>query len=381
MPALDTVLNGRIEALHKAHRQRRLHAVTPLGQARVEKDGRTLISFSGNDYFGLSQHAGVRAAAIEAIERYGAGAGASRLVCGNGPLYGELEAALAEEKRTQGTCVLGSGYLANLAAIATLAGPGDLILSDRLSHASLLDAARLSGARFTRFRHNDMADLRRLLAKRAQYRYCLIVTESVFSMDGDCAPLPEIAALAAEHDSWLVCDDAHGLGIVEPDALPCPVIHIGTLSKGLGAYGGYIAGSATLMAYLHTAARPLIYSTALPPPVLAAALAALRILQGDAALRERPLALARLFARKAGLKEPQSPIVPVILGDAARTLEAAAALEEAGYLVAAIRPPTVPEGTSRLRFSFSALHGEGEVEALSLALKKIIGRPPLHKPA
>lgn len=332
------------------------------------------ISFASNDYLGLSQHPEVKEAAIRAIENYGVGAGASRLVTGNHPLYAELEALLAKMKGTEAACVFASGFATNLGVITALMGKEDVVLFDRLAHASLIDGVMLSGATWLRFKHNDVEDCARLLAaSRSKYRRCLIVTETVFSMDGDCAPVDELAVLAEKHDAWLLADDAHGLGVLKPDTRhPKPHLQTGTLSKSVGALGGYVCGSRALIEYLHSAARSLIYSTALPPSMLAAAITALKIIQQDDALRAAPLRHAQFFCSQLGLPQPSSAIVPLILGEEARALDAAQRLLEAGFIVSAIRPPTVPPGTSRLRFTFSALHREEDIERLC-ALIRVAG--------
>ena len=293
----------------------------------MERGGRRLVSFSCNDYLNLTQHPRVKQAAIAAVERYGTGAGASRLVTGNHPLLGELEARLARLKGTQAACVFGSGYLANTGIIPALIGAEDLILIDELAHACLWAGARLAGARCSRSVTTTCAHAEALLAEhRARHPRALIATEGVFSMDGDLAPLGELAALAHRYDAWLLIDDAHGLGVVgggrgssfAGTAAHADVpLQMGTLSKAIGGYGGYLCASAPVIDLIRNRARTLIYSTGLPPAVVAAAIAALDIIEHDPALCALPLAKARLFTRAAGLPEAQSPIVPVIIGDAA----------------------------------------------------------------
>jgi len=372
MPALDDMLTQKIAVLESKQAKRSLRSDAPVEGAVVLRDGRRLVSFSGNDYLGLSQHEVVKDAAARALAKYGAGAGASRLVTGNNPLYDELEQALAVLKHTADACVFGSGYLANLGTIPALVGRGDLILADKLIHACMLDAARLSGATVMRFAHNNVAHCRMLLqSARAEHHNCIILTETVFSMDGDRAPMRALKLLASEFDAWLMCDDAHAIGVLPSDKASEADIVMGTLSKAAGSYGGYVCGSATLIEYLKTAARSLIYSTALPPATLAASAAAIGIIGAQPQLVAKPMARAWQFGQALGLADAQSAIVPLMLETNERALKAASQLEEQGFLVAAIRPPTVPENTARLRFAFSALHEEAQVEALAVSVKKL----------
>lgn len=337
---------------------------------RAEK---SLISFSSNDYLGLSQHPEVIKAAVETTHQYGTGAGASRLVTGNHPLYAELEATLAHWKKSEACLVFGSGYLANLGVIPALVGKGDGIFADRLVHASLLDGARLSGADILRCTHNNMEHLESLLkTHRTTYRHCLILVESVYSMDGDCAPLDLLSSLAKHYDAWLMVDDAHGLGMFahDQDIYAKVDIYMGTLSKALGGYGGYICGSQTLINYLLTTARSFIYTTGLPPSVIASALAALRMIESEPEIAKKPLQKAKLFTDLLNLPEAQSCIVPLILHEEERVLAASDTLEKERFLVTAIRPPTVPPGTARLRFAFSALHKEEDIRRLAAIITR-----------
>lgn len=359
------------------------------------KNGRRLLNFSDNDYLGLSFYPQVIQAAQEALTTYGAGAGASRLVTGNHPLYTQLEQELAQYKGTEDALVFGSGFLANLGVINGLIPQEDVILADRLIHASLVDAIKLSGVKFQRYRHNDMQHLRQLLEKSA--RCCWIITESVFSMDGDLAPLAEIQALAEEFGAMIIVDDAHGFGVLNPftsplasrvrerevSETPSPeialrqfrplpegevrrIIWTGTFSKAAGSYGGYVCTTKAQIEQMVNKARSLIYTTGLPPSVVAANLAALRIIRVQPELTALPLHHARLFDPQA-----QSAIVPVIIGTEEAALAAAKMLEEAGFLVPAIRPPTVPAGTSRLRFTFSAVHRAEDIARLRAIVKEV----------
>jgi 8-amino-7-oxononanoate synthase len=380
-PSLDEVAAAKLDALERRTLRRRLTITERTGTTSAAQNGRTLESFSCNDYLGLSQHPDVIAASLEATRRYGVGAGSSRLVNGNHPLYAELERKLAELKGTDDAIVFGSGYLTNVGTIPALVGSADLIVIDELCHSCLFAGAELSSARVLEFRHNDVAHARALLAEqRPRHRHCLLVTDGVFSMEGDLAPLPELAELARAQDAWLLSDDAHGLGVVG-DGRGSSFAHgarvdlplqMGTLSKAAGAYGGYLCASASVIELVRNRARSFVYSTGLPPGTVAAASRALDIIATDRELVRRPLALARLFTAELGLPPAQSPIVSVVLGRAERALHASNELKLAGFLVPAIRPPTVPAGTSRLRFTFSAAHGEQRVLALSAAVRPIL---------
>jgi 8-amino-7-oxononanoate synthase len=367
MPPLDEFASQKLAALEQASLRRRLVATARADGVWVQRGGRRLLSFSCNDYLGLTQHPALKAAAIVAIERYGVGAGASRLVTGDHPLHAELEARLARMKGMQAACVFGSGYLANAGIAPALVGRDDLILIDELAHSSLWTGARLSRAVVHAFNHNDARHLGALLAEhRGRHRHALVITESVFSMDGDRAPLDELADRARRADAWLMVDDAHDLAFKQSVKIP---LRIGTLSKALGGYGGYLCASAPVIELMRNRARTLIYSTGLPPPVVAAAIAALGLIETEPALLSRPLAKAQTFTRAAGLPDAESAIVPVVVGEAAAALEASQLLESEGFLAVAIRPPTVPEGTARLRLAFSALHPDAEIERLARVVR------------
>ena len=371
MDSLDAFATDALDRLHAQALRRRLTPTERCGGAEVIRDGRRLISFSCNDYLGLAHEPRVKAAAIAAVERYGAGAGASRLVTGDYPLVEQLEARLAAHKSKAAALVFGSGYLANIAIPPALTKVGDLILVDDLSHACILAGAKLSDARTLRFRHNDVQHLAGLLeAERPSAHRCLIITERVFSMDGDRAPMAALAGLAQDHDAWLMADDAHGLGVIEGDA--SAALEMGTLSKSLGSYGGYLAASAPVIEYLKSRARSFVYTTALPPASAGAALAALDILEREPERCARPLTLARRFAKAAGLPPAESSIVPLIVGGAKRALKLSAELEADGFLVVAIRPPTVPPGRARLRFTFSAAHAEADVDRLAVSVSRLL---------
>jgi 8-amino-7-oxononanoate synthase len=368
MPSLDEVAREYLLEAEKQSLTRRVTETDRLGSARVRRGGREFVSFSCNDYLGLAHHPRVIAAARAALERYGAGAGASRLVTGSHPLCVELEHRLAELKGSAGGLVFGSGYLANLGVISALVGPGDLILVDRYAHASMWDGARLSGADVQRFAHNSADDCRAILRdRRGRFARCLILTETVFSMDGDLGPVEELAELGRLHDCWLMSDDAHGLGMCSS---PAADLQIGTLSKAIGAYGGYVCASAAVIAFLVQKVRSFMFSTALPPATVASALEALRIIREDGDLVKRPLENARRFTAALARPPATSAIVPVIVGSAERALAASAMLADHGFLVVPIRPPSVPAGTARLRFAFSAMHQPEDIERAAALLRE-----------
>lgn len=370
MPSLDDILTQKLQVMEKKAQLRAPQPSFRRAGTFIERGCKNLISFSCNDYLGLSQDRRVIAAAETALEKYGAGAGASRLVTGECPLYSELEELLAKRSGTEAACVFGSGYLANVGTIPALVGKNDLIIADKLAHACIIDGARLSGATMLRFAHNNMAHLRILLAaNREEYQNCLIITETVFSMDGDRAPMAESSALAHEYNAWLMTDSAHSITTSHPQLA---TIQMGTISKAVGSYGGYVCGSKTLVDYLKNAARSLVFSTGLPPATLAASIEALKIMHAEPELCQKPLENARLFAGILGLPEAESSIVPLIVGENEKAMQASARLAENGFLVSAIRPPTVPENTARLRFTFSALHTQQQIESLCAVVKEII---------
>jgi 8-amino-7-oxononanoate synthase len=381
MRSLDLFARDKLAGSDRKNLRRSIVETAAGDGVHVTRNGRTLLSFCSNDYLNLSQHPAVKRAAAAAAEQYGAGAGASRLVTGSHPLYAELEARLARLKGAEAACIFGSGYLANAGIIPALAGRDDLILIDELAHASMHTGARLSRAAIMTFRHNDVAHLRSLLdAERVRFKHALIVTEGVFSMDGDLAPLPELSDVADRYDAWLMSDDAHGIGVLgggrgsafvtdPPAHVP---LHMGTLSKAIGSYGGYLCASRDVIDLMHNRARTLIYSTGLPPAALGAAIAALDIIETEPDYAALPVQKARAFTRAANLPAAESAIVPVMIGGADAALRAAALLEDEGFLVVAIRPPTVPEGTARLRVTFNAAQPDDAIERLAHVVRNRI---------
>ena len=370
MTTLDQFATDKLARLEAGALRRRLRPTARAPGAVLERDGQRLISFSCNDYLNLSTHPAVIDAAIDAARRHGAGAGASRLVTGDHPLYCALEARLAALKQTEDAVVFGSGFLANTGIIPALMAREDAIFVDELAHACIWAGARLSGAALHVFRHNDLAHLAELLAAHRQAaRHAMVVTDGVFSMDGDLAPVGEMLALAKAHDAWLMTDDAHGIGVINEGRgsahghdVP---LQMGTLSKAVGSYGGYLCASHVVCELIRNRARSFVYTTGLPPAVVGASIAALDLIATDPAMCAAPLAHARRFCAALGLPPAESPIVPLLLGTAERALAAQAVLEAAGFLVAAIRPPTVPEGTARLRFAFTADHAPGDIDQLA----------------
>ena len=370
-------LSARLAERQAAHlyRQRPL-LQSPQGPL-VQVDGRELLAFCSNDYLGLANHPDVVAAMQQGAARWGVGGGASHLVIGHSTPHHELEEALAEFTGRPRALLFSTGYMANLAAVTALVGRGDSVLEDRLNHASLLDAGLLSGARFSRYLHNDVASLASRLEKTDGNT--LVVTDGVFSMDGDLAELPALCAAARARGAWLMVDDAHGFGplgvtgggIVEHFGLgieDVPVL-VGTLGKGFGTAGAFVAGSEELIETLIQFARPYIYTTSQPPAVACATLKSLELLRSEHWRREhlnRLVARFRQGAEQIGLSlmDSPTPIQPILVGDSERALQLSARLRERGLLVGAIRPPTVPAGTARLRVTLTASHSEAQLDRL-----------------
>lgn len=339
-------------------------------------DGREVINFSSNNYLGIANHPALAAAAKAAIDRYGCGSGASRLISGNMTLHEELEAKLARFKSTEAALVFNSGFQANIGILSTLTGEGDAILSDSLNHASIIDGCRLSKAQTLVYAHCDLADLEAALKKAASARRRLIVTETIFSMDGDEAPLRAIVELAEKYDAMVMVDEAHGTGVYGANGAgvvaklglaPRVLIQMGTLGKALGGFGAYVAGSRALCELLINRCRSFIFTTSLPPAVMAMALAAIDLVQNEPQRREKlrqncqklKLGLSRLGFE---LGKSESPILPLIVGEATRCMALSSALFERGVFAQGIRPPTVPVGTSRLRITLMATHSDEQID-------------------
>ena len=333
-------------------------------------DGRSVILMASNNYLGLAEHPRIKEAAIRAIGRYGMGSGASRLISGNTALHEVLETRIAEFKKTEAALVFSTGYMANLGLLSSLLPSKGLLIADRLCHASLIDGCRLSGCRLQIYGHRNLEQLEKLLKRRPPGRPTLIVTDGVFSMDGDIAPLPELVKLSERYGATVFLDDAHATGVIGHGGRGTPdhfgmasdhVIQMGTLGKALGGFGAYIAGSRDLIHYLVNKAKPFIYTTAPPPSVMAAAIAALEVMESE------PERLDQLWKNRAyyaqGLKAlglntlgSETPIIPIFIGDSQKALRFSERLLEAGIYAPAIRPPTVPKGTSRLRTTVMATH-------------------------
>jgi 8-amino-7-oxononanoate synthase len=373
-----------LEAKHLRRRLKRLES--PQG-ARVELAGRELLNFSSNDYLGLANHAALKQAFIDGIARYGTGAGASRLVSGSQAPHHALEEALAAANHTAAAVMFSSGYAAAVGTLPALVGKGDVILLDKLCHASLIDGARLSGAKLRVFPHQNLEKLERLLASERRSlptsSRVLIVTESVFSMDGDLAALREIVALKEKYGALLLLDEAHGFGVLGSSGMGLAEalgiqsgvdIHMGTLSKSAGLAGGYAAASRPFIDLLINRARSFVFSTATPPALAHAGLTALELCRGpEGAARRGKLASHRhALATALALPAPPAGIFPLILGSAAAALDASAALHAHGFLVPAIRYPTVPLGAARLRVTLSAAHEVKDIAALAVALRGVL---------
>ena len=375
----------------------RLRSLSPLtGKSRHHSlhADQPVLAFCSNDYLGLADHPAVTGAAARAAELFGAGAGASRLISGSMPAHGELETALAALVRLPAALLFSTGYQANLGAIASLAGPEDLIASDQANHASIIDGCRLARARIAIYRHADADAALAALRTSGSFRRRFLITESLFSMDGDRAPLGALAAHARSQAATLIVDEAHALGVLGPrgrglcqQAGIVPDVLVGTLGKAFGSFGGFIAGSVVLREYLVNRARTFIYTTAPPPPSVAAALAGVHLAlspEGDRRREQLTSNLARLHIALAALSRPlvpsetqafddgPNPIVPIPLGSDKRAVEVGAALLARGVFARAIRPPTVPEGTARLRVTLSAGHSPADVDHLSSALQAIL---------
>jgi 8-amino-7-oxononanoate synthase len=382
--SVDAALSADLAALDRAGLRRTLRPTVRCG-SHVIVDGHDAIDFSSNDYLGLASDPRLRAAIIEALSDQALGAGAARLISGDHPLHETLERELAAFKGAEAALLFGSGYLANVGAIPALVGRRDVIYADALNHASLIDACRLARAEVRTFGHLDLAELATLLdADRGRFRRRLIVVDGVFSMDGDLFPLCELVNVAQAYDAWTYVDDAHGTGVLGEHGRGSAEhwniegqidIVMGTLGKAFGVAGAFVSGSRVLIDYLLQRARAFVFTTAQPPALAAAASAALAIVQSEPELRMRLRRNARVVRTALRVAGPEDGhIVPVIIGESDATVKIGAALRERGILVGAVRPPTVPLGTARLRITLSAAHTDDDIQRLLDGLAAVLPR-------
>ena len=382
---MDATLQARLNLRREEHLYRTRLNVASGCSSTLSVEGRSLINFCSNDYLGLAGHPDISLALKQAADVYGTGSGASHLVSGHSVVHHELEEQLAEYTGRPRALLFSTGYMANIGAINALIGRRDLVLQDQLNHASLLDGGRLSQADFQRYKHVNMASLEQRLEQSSAERK-LIVTDGVFSMDGNLAPLREISRLAEKHSAWLMVDDAHGVGVLGQQGgglveelnmtvEQVPVL-VGTLGKSFGTFGAFVAGSEALIETLIQFSRSYIYTTALPPAIAAATLASLKIVREETWRRDKLVQLVARFRRGAQqiglqLAESNTPIQPVLINNDEKVMQVGQQLRAAGFLVGAIRPPTVPVGTGRLRITFSADHSEEQVDQLVAALDSL----------
>jgi len=383
---LESFLNTRLNKRREEHLYRERKILDSAQGVQVIVNDRPCISFGSNDYLGIANHPKVIEAFKRGADHYGVGSGASHLVSGHSRAHHQLEEELAEFTGRDKALLFSSGYMANLGVVSALVSKGDYVFEDKLNHASLIDAGLLSGARFQRYLHGEISSLEKYLLKTESGKK-LILTDSVFSMDGDLAHLPELASLAKKHDAWLMADDAHGLGVLGKTGAGCtehfgltqgqlPIL-MGTLGKALGTYGAFVAGSEALIENLIQFSRTYIYTTAIPSAIAEATRASLKLVQKESWRREQLHKNIQYFRACAHtlnvpLIESQTPIQPVRMGDNDRVIRVSKCLEEKGFLVGAIRPPTVPEGTARLRITLCADHTAEQIDALLETLQEVL---------
>jgi glycine C-acetyltransferase/8-amino-7-oxononanoate synthase len=379
---METISN-ELKKIKESGLYRKLNILEGAQGPHVKIKGRTYISFCSNNYLGLANHPEVVKAVKDAVGKYGWGAGASRLVSGNTELHQALEDEISKFKRKEAAIVFPTGYMANIGTICSLVSSGDLVICDKLNHASIIDGCRLSGATFRVYPHRDVGKLENILKKSKGYPRKLIVTDTVFSMDGDLVPLPDIVRIAHEYNAMVMVDEAHGTGVfgengrgvVEHFNLDKKVnIIMGTLSKAVGSLGGFVTGNSDLISYLRNKARTFMYTTALPPAVCAASIAGIKLIQRDRSLRESlwrnvHYVKERLKLLNLNVTSLESPIIPIIIGNAKKAVEVSGFLFESGILIPAIRPPTVPDESSRLRVTIMATHTRADLDKLLDVLK------------
>ena len=378
-------ISDELIKIKKSGLYRELKVVGDAQDTHVEIEGKTFLSFCSNNYLGLANNPSVIKAVKDAVEEYGWGAGGSRLVSGNMSLHESLEDEISRLKGKEAALVFPTGYMANIGAISSLVSKGDLVICDKLNHASIIDGCRLSGADFRVYAHCDMVKLENILRKSSTYNRKLIVTDSVFSMDGDLAPLPDIVRIAGKHKAMVMVDEAHGTGVfgengrgvVEHFNLNKEVyIVMGTLSKAIGSLGGYVCGDIDLINYLRNKARSFMYTTALPPAVCAASIAGIKLIQNDASLRDLLWHNVRFIKEKLKLLNfsiisSESPIIPILIGDSQKAVDISNFLYKKGLLIPAIRPPTVPANSSRLRLTVMSTHTKEDLERLLEVLSEV----------
>ena len=381
-------LKEKLGLLEEKNLRRGLQSVDSPAGASILIEGKLFLNFSSNNYLGLANHPKVKDAAAQAALEWGAGSGASRLISGDLKIHRDLEEKLARFKKDESALIFTSGYLANLGAVTALAGEKDLVLVDRLNHASLIDAARLSKAKLRVYPHKDVSTLNKLLERGGGFKKKFVVTDAYFSMDGDVAPLDKLLEVCEKHDAALMIDEAHstgvfgknGSGLAEQFGLSGKIhVVMGTLSKALGSVGGFIAGKKVLKEYLVNCAREFIYTTAPAPAASGAALAAIKIIEAQPLLRKKyweNILFVRegLSALDFNLFDSEGPIIPIFIGDTAKTLRLKEFLRQKGIFTPAIRPPTVPKNTDRIRFSVTAEHTNGDLSQLLAVLKKAKGK-------
>ena len=379
-------ISDELSKIKESGLYRELKAVENAQDTRIDIEGKTYLSFCSNNYLGLANHPSVVNAVKKAVDEYGWGACASRLVSGNMTLHEALEKQISRFKRKDAAIVFPTGYMANLGVISSLVSGGDLVVSDKLNHASIIDGCRLSGAVFRVYAHCNMEKLENILKKSSKYNRILIVTDSVFSMDGDLAPLPDIVRIAKKYNAMVMVDEAHGTGVfgengrgvVEHFNLDKEVdVVMGTLSKAIGSLGGYVCGDDDLISYLRNKARPFMYTTALPPAVCAASIASINLIQEDHSLREVLwnnvcCIKERLGSLGVDMISSQSQIIPLLIGDTQKAVDISKLLYERGVLIPAIRPPTVPANSSRLRMTVMSSHTQDDLESLFKVLKDVL---------
>lgn len=383
---LNDVLDNELEELKRKNLYRSLRCITSAQGPKVIVEGKEVFLFCSNNYLGLANHPRLIKASVEALKKYGTSSVASRLISGTMSLHQELEEKIAIFKGQEAGIIFSSGYMANLGVITAVVGLEDVIISDRLNHASLIDGCRLSQAKLKIYPHNDVEALEKILKETQNYRRRLIITDSIFSMDGDIAPLPEICKLAKKYNSYLMVDDAHATGVLgeggrgsaeyfklKKDDID---IYMGTFSKALGSFGGFITGSRVLINYLRNKARTFIYSTSLPPSVSAVSLEALKILENEPQVRRRLWKNVKYFRSKLenlgyNIMNSQTQIIPLLIKDNFRTMAMSKGLFAEGLFAVGIRPPSVPINTSRIRLSLMATHTKDDMDKAVAILKKV----------